>query len=273
MGRIINITNFNRYSGKYLRKNNKSIEDANGWTLWSSLLQRIPILAIRRMISDSNCPTEWVKGRNFQLAIENTLLTLKAWDAFRPIRIDNVREVLLNFVPQKLLSFQGLATKYRVKSAIKIPALSQKKYNKIIFRMADAVGYLSSVKTEVTPMLGSKIMNFLQPEFFPIWDTGWIKRALTIHNKKLDGTEWLDAEVLSEIKESKYPVSTKEYARYLALMFEDLYNTSQDDYDNLKTNFKNFSEIPAEVIDWFFFDIEPLIFERCLLGKYRDEIL
>ncbi len=44
--------------------------------------------------------------------------------------------------------------------------------------MADAVSRVEEAKDVDNPMLGSKILGFFFPDFFPIWDTAWVKPAL-----------------------------------------------------------------------------------------------
>jgi hypothetical protein len=97
-----------------------------------------------------------------------------------------------------------------------------RKYDRILVAMADAVGELSFLKGG-KPMLGSKIMHFLLPEFFPVWDTAWVGTALA--NEDLSAGhlgKWLPESVIDRLRALRRADPAIEYAKYVALMMREL---------------------------------------------------
>jgi len=72
MGEILNVTNLNKYIGRY--SNRKAIEDRTDWYIYDLIYTKIPILALRNQYDDEkNWPMVWGKDNFLAQAIELTL--------------------------------------------------------------------------------------------------------------------------------------------------------------------------------------------------------
>jgi len=258
MGDIINITNFNKYCGRYSSKKGNSPEDEIGWSVDGSLIEKFPILALRnRNHDDDNWPLTWKNNRNLPIAIDLVLSSLKAWQAFRPESAAQVSKRLSKHMPRILLRFQDKMKNMDIYKASDINKLSDKQYKKLIKIISETVCKISTFKSSKTPMLGSKVMHHFFPELFPVWDTAWIK------NKALK-KELFNLDCISSDFEN--PVE-REYGNYFEIMLNDLRNTSRKEINNIKKTYIRHSGIPKNIIDWHFYDLSPIIFEFCLLGR------
>lgn len=266
MGRIMNITNFNRYCGRFSRKANpKTAEVQLGWFIRDSLLEKFPVLALRRRDYDNRWPFCWKKGRNLNHAIDLALKTLKAWQAFRPKKSDGIVRDLTADLPSIIIALQRSVCSIGITKIHGMKKLGNSKYCDGIKLLATTVGEISAYKTDAFPMLGSKVMHFFFPELFPVWDTKWIKTTCLAKEKTTSG-DWLPQKVEKAL--GKFNPATLEYANYLALMLEELYDQSMKELKNLERAYIRYSEINDRVIKWHFGDITPLLFEVCLLGKH-----
>lgn len=273
MGQIVNIKNFNLYTGRYSRKsNNKTPEHQIGWYVYDSFLEKAPVQIIRRRNEDDDWPLSWKRGRNLDLAIDSTLKTLKAWSAFRPVKLDDIYEDIRGDIRNCMFKFQRKALELEIATCKDICDLEKKEYDEIISNMANNVAYLSSYKSETNPMLGSKILHFLYPEFFPVWDTVWIKNsALKYEDTSQDGLEdWLSEEVIKKLRKYEYSKSSIEYAKYLALMMKDIDSIKKGEIRNIEKALCRHAELDGKMVSWCFIDLVPIIFEFCLLGKHTS---
>ena len=268
MGQIVNIKNFNLYCGRYSQKANpKTPEKEIGWHIEDNILEKLPVLALRnKSIGEkSSPPLLWKKDRNLFHAIGLTLETLKGWQAFRPEESNKIIDKLKNALPKIVLRFQEDMHSYEVETLRDIMKLEQGDYDEVLQIVAKAVGKISAFKNDSTPMLGSKIMHFLYPEFFPVWDTAWIKNVcLKNENESLE--EWFSERVEKRLSDKQEAVA--EYMHYCALMLKDLDETGPRECNKIARALIGYSKIPNEVIYWHFYDISTLIFEFCLLGKH-----
>lgn len=257
MGEIINIGNFNKYSGRYSKKPHNSPEKEIGWYVYDSLIEKFPVLSLRnRNHDDANWPLTWKRNRNLPIAINLVLSSLKAWQAFRPESSRIIANRLSKQLPNILLSFQNKMKKICVKKVCEINKLPDNQFRKTIKTISYAVGEISSYKSSKTPMLGSKVMHHFFPELFPVWDTAWIK------NKALKKENYEVKYVSDDFED---PVD-REYGKYFEIMLNNLYETSRADYRNIEKAYIRHSEISKNIIDWHFYDLAPIIFEVCLLG-------
>lgn len=274
MGLILNIKNFNSYCGRYSRKaKSETPEKIIGWNIYDTLIEKLPILALRNRNPDEEYwPLSWERNRNFPIAIDLALNSLKAWQAFRPEKSNKIINTLKKDLPQIILKFQKNMRKHRVKNAWDIIIKGKDHYIKILIIMSKTIGSISSYKNDQNPMLGSKILHHFFPELFPIWDTFWIKNTalrnevLTPKNLK----RWLPHDAIEKL--NSYNEAATEYATYLALMFKDLNDTSDKEYKAIERAYIQHSEVDPQIIDWHFNDVAPLLFEVCLLGKHHDYI-
>lgn len=270
MGQILTIRNFNAYTGRYARSTNSRTPEAQiGWYLYDSVHEKLPILALRNREPDDEWPLVWTGGRNTRMAVEATLDSLKAWRAFRPHSARALRRPLSSAVPRVLASFQRKARAAKL-TCIRDVRKADRKYRRVLMAMADVVGKLSILKGS-EPMLGSKIMHFLLPEFFPVWDTAWVKRtALAYENisTKYLG-KWLPKSVTDRLLAREHARPAIQYARYVALMMRDLAETSRRDYRRIESAYVRHSEVDEDVVWWHLGDLAPILFEVCLLGKHN----
>ena len=266
MDRIITMTHLNTFIGRYsTKRHRRSVERTTGWDVEGNFLEKIPILALRNRDIENESPLSWRSDRNLRHAISLTLDRLKAWQAFRPLNSDKiVRKVKID-LPGIIKNLQRQLRKCYVGSLWDIMDLEQNKYNKVLILVAETVGNLSSYKSSPYPMLGSKIMHLFLPEFFPIWDTAWIKNRCLVSEPKTLET-WLPPKVVLHL--TSHSKASAEYGRYFALMLRDLEKTGVREFQKIAKALIRHSKIPQEVIDYHFFDISTIVFEFCLLGKH-----
>lgn len=284
MGGILNYANFRAFVTR--RGIRKSREEELNWLLREQIWQRLPVLALRnRQPADDDKKLwhlVWSRSANTRLAVVVTLETLRSWQAFRPGVPKKIIGRMSPRVADAVIGFQH-AVKTEGVSAITTVAWKARR-NKaalvedIVFAMADAVGRLSSLKKNKvsTPMLGSKVMNFMMPEFFPVWDTAVVKKALA----REDLTDaalgrWLSAKVVARLQETPHGGVGLTYARYVALMLRELEETPRNEYERIEKAYVEHAAGTSEadvddyrsVVDYHFETLAPLVFEVCLLGK------
>jgi hypothetical protein len=268
MSNIVSSKNFNAYCGRYSRRAKpKTPESKIGWYIEDNLLEKIPVLALRnRSMSEKNdSPLSWRRNRDLTQAIDLALNTLKAWQAFRPEKSQKIIEKLRSNLPQMIMKFEERIHRYNVSDVWSIMTLPQTNYNRVLEIISKIVGDISSYKTERYPMLGSKVMHLLFPEVFPVWDTAWIKNECLNDE---DGThpQWLPSEVVATLNNCNSAAA--EYASYFAIMLNDLDEVGKKAYKKVEKAFVTYSQIPKGVIFYHFYDISPIVFEFCLLGKH-----
>ena len=265
MGEVFSIRNFNLYVGRYSRTPRKRTpEQKIGWYLNAAVHERLPIQAIRNRESDTDWPAEWRGDRNTRIAIDTTLDSLKAWQVFRPKNGAVLAKRLAEATPSVLRTFQREAREANVSKISDLVSAPKATRLRLITAMSKAVGKLSALKSD-QPMLGSKVMNFLLPEFFPVWDTEWIKKTALV-NEDLDT---LPDYVDKALSNRPYSRPAKEYARYVTLMVSDLKRTDGSEYRSIEKAFVRSSEVDEDVVWWHFNDLAPILFEFCLLGKHN----
>jgi hypothetical protein len=266
MDRIITMTHLNTFIGRYSAKRHRqSVEQKTGWDVEGNFLEKIPILALRNRDMENESPLSWRSDRNLRHAITLTLDRLKAWQAFRPMNSDRVVRKVGMDLPGIIKKFQRQLIEFHVESLWDIMDLEQNRYNKVVILVAETVGNLSLYKSDLYPMLGSKIMHLFLPEFFPIWDTAWIKKRCLVNEYKNIETR-LSPELFLEL--NSHSKASVEYGRYFALMLQDLMKTGKSEYKKITNALIRYSRIPKEVIDYHFFDVSTIVFEFCLLGKH-----
>ena len=119
-------------------------------------------------------------------------------------------------------------------------------------------------------MLGSKVMNFLLPEFFPVWDTALVKAALAKEDTSDESLgKWFPETVRGRLSKLLHSEPSLRYGRYVALMLSELDDTPSKEYKSIRAAYVRHSEVPKAVVDWHFDDLAPILFEVCLLGKHN----
>jgi hypothetical protein len=238
-------------------------------------MERLPVLVFRVSNledEDTSWPLSWKCDRNLKLAIDLTLNMLKAWQAYRPETPIRIIKELKQELPDIILNFQKEMQNFNVRKARDIIRKRNCDSQEILRIISETVGEISSYKNKQNPMIGSKILNCFFPEIFPVWDTMWIKN-IALKNEKVNSVSlenWLPMKVINVLDKSGK--AALEYARYFALMLKELKNTSDREYKNITKVFVRSSEIDEEIIDNFYYDIGPFLFEFCFLGKHRESI-
>ncbi|MGH9749985.1 MAG: hypothetical protein ACRD6R_08695 [Candidatus Polarisedimenticolia bacterium] len=271
MGEIFSIRNFNLYVGRYSRRPRRRTPEAEtGWYLDSAVHEKLPIQALRNREIGDKWPPAWRAGRNARIAVAATLDSLKAWQAFRPHSAKTLLPRLSRAIPRVLASFQRQAVAADVTCIQDVLKIDPHTRTRILLAMADAVGRLSILKGD-QPMLGSKIMHFLLPEFFPVWDTAWIKRTALANENVADASlrRWMSDAAINKLSDRPYAKPAIEYARYVALMMKDLAHTKRRDYHRIQEAYVRRSDVDEDVVWWHFYDLAPTLFEVCLLGKHN----
>ncbi len=255
MGEILSLHNLESY---------RTGKNQPGWPIPELLYQKIPVLAYRNYFcnDDKGWPLSWDKGR-VEVALTLTVSILKAWQAFRPVGSPQILERLATTCPAVVMDLQEHLQNCEISNLDS----SSNECSHIIIAMSCAASRVSEAKPikSPNPMLGSKVLAFFFPDFFPVWDTAWIKR------RALSG---LQSEALPPAvgRELKQDPAASEYARYLWLMINDAWLTSHRDYEQLRSNClrecrrKGYYK-PEEVLEEFYADLTPLLFEVCLLGR------
>ena len=266
MDRIITMTHLNAFIGRYsIKRHRRSVERKTGWDVEGNFLEKIPILALRNRDMENESPLSWRSDRNLRHAVSLALGRLMAWQAFRPANANKLARKIETDLPGLIMKFQEQLRECHVESLWDIMDLEQNKYSKILILGAETVANLSSYKSDLYPMLGSKIMHLFLPEFFPIWDTAWIKNRCLVNEPKNLET-WLPHEVALRL--NSHSKASAEYGWYFALMLRDLNKTGVRGFQKIAKALIRHSKIPKEVIAYHFFDISTIVFEFCLLGKH-----
>ena len=274
MGKILNIKNLNSYCGRFSRKpKKKTTEKIIGWYLYSVLMERLPVLVLRASNledDDTSWPFSWKNDRYLRLAIDLTLNMLKAWQAYRPEEAKYIIKELKEDLPEIILNFQKEVQKFNIKGARDIIRKKKRDSQKILRIISKTVGEISLYKNKQNPMMGSKILNCFFPEIFPVWDTMWIKNV-ALKKEYLDSASlenWFSPKVISILNNN----AALEYARFFALMLEELDNTPYKEFKNIEKAFIHHSKVDEKVVYEFYDDIGSFLFEFCLLGKHSKSI-
>ena len=218
MGKILNLANLQSYgTGK----------NQPGWPIPELLYQKLPVLAYRNYFcsDDTYWPLCWDKGR-VEVALSLTASILKAWQAFRPAGSPQVLGRLVVSFPSIVMRLQPRLRNLEISNLDP----KSKRCSDVIIAMSLATSQVSKAKPikNPNPMLGSKILAFFFPDFFPIWDTAWIKQ------KGLSGqrSKPLPGAVDKTLEGDP---AALEYARYLWMMINDAWRTSNGEYEHLRS--------------------------------------
>lgn len=254
MGKILNARNFNSYVS-WCKK---------PWPAYDLIYDKIPTLALRNQNKDGI----WKRNRCLDLAIDGTLNILIRWQAYRPEKEADRKKIIrelrrkLPSIILKLQIFLDNCSIYSVKELIKF-----RDQDALALEVGSAVEKISSYKNRNTPMMASKILHFFFPELFPVWDNAWIK------NKGLSREESSLPKPTDQKLGTSCP-ATLEYFGYLRSMVKERSQMSEQEYDRLEKTCiqraKNNNEsIKRDVVEEFFWDLTPILFEICLIGGSR----
>jgi hypothetical protein len=249
-------------TGKNADRYCSTTQNRTEWYVYDMIAIPMTILGLRNLNSDRsiknpNWVLSWKSDANLRRAIDLVFLFLKGWQAFRT-SVPNDRKLrrLKTRLPTILLRFQAQMKNEKLFS---IAEANLRHQGRVVRAMAEAVNEISKYKTEENPMLASKILHFFFPEFFPIWDTVWIKRKCLRRLAK-DGGYPVIGRDLSDLNRAG-----QEYARYVRLMLNDI--ACHPAGQRIRGTFLHNADIDTKVIDWHYHDLTPTFFEMCLLGK------
>jgi len=255
-------------------------EDKTGWDVYSLLFGPIPILAHRNDNSynetqDWHSTFSWRKS-NIRRPLSDILQLLRDYGALRHPKTGRGR-LLRSRLHAKLGPTVERFT--RQVNALNIRRIrdvnpDDNKYPELITAMALAVEEVGHLKSQRTvPMLGSKALHFVLPEFFPVWDTARINKECLSH----ENMAVLKQQIM-EITEELSSDCTKTYAAYIHLMVTELSKLSEAQYLRIEKACiaravgGRYASWAKQVLDWHYDDMSSIVFEICLLGKHRRHI-
>jgi hypothetical protein len=264
--RILTSTNFHSYVSCAQPKGQPE------WLVQNLLYEKVPILAFRNYLNDysgDEWPLCWEEAHIIP-ALRMTAEILKPWQAFRSNRPVSAEEVLGKLepdFPKTVRDVQKTLGPLRCISDLTEGSVTSHDYNEVLLGMADAVSRVARAKQVDNPMLGSKILGFFFPDFFPIWDTKWIKPALD-SAYAIRGWPEFPKEIEKELPQGQAGL---DYARYLHLLVQDASNSTDAEYAIMKAECVKACQNdgyhkPEHVLDEFYYDLTPMFFEVCLLG-------
>jgi hypothetical protein len=244
-----------------------------GWTVDDLFFIRFPVLAVRNYFNVNATPRNWTltwgTDANMRMAFRIAGSILGQWQAFRPkpptrllSRLEASFPKIIGRFQRKMLNGSNLKQLSDVKHG-------GQKCNAVLIEMGLAIAAIAHHKKVPNPMLGSKLLNFFFPEFFPVWDTGWIKKRALKHYKALH----LPKDVQMRLAQSSQSEAALDYAKYVYLMLTDLWRTKPSELRKLRRACFRYCEgegywEPQVMIDGNYLDITPLLYEMCLLGKH-----
>jgi len=242
------------------------------WPVQDLLFLKVPILAFRNYLNDytdDQWPLCWQEERIIP-ALRMTAEILKPWQAFRsnrPVSTEEVLEKLEPIFPKIVLDVQDTLAACSLLCITDLVPTSND-YNKVLRSMALAVARVAEAKQVDNPMLGSKILGFFFPDFFPIWDTAWVKPALK-DASEMPGWPALPKEIEEEFSKSGAGL---DYARYVHLLAQDASTSTNPEYTMMRTECVKKCQDegyhkPEHVLDEFYYDLTPMLFEVCLMGR------
>lgn len=267
MGDILNVKNLTAY----IRKSN--IGAGPAWPVSDLLYIRLPVLAVRNYFNEiaprDNWTLTWKRGSDMRMAFRMAGAILGQWQAFRPHPPARLLRRLEEKFPTVVLRFQR-----RILSRTTVKGISAVKHggeecNALLIEMGKAIADISQQKGVSNPMLGSKLLSFFFPEFFPVWDTAWVKKRAMKHYNDIS----LPEDVQKQLQCLTHSEAAVEYANYVYLMLTDLWCTKPSELMKLRrVCYQECKKMgyykPEVVIDDNYLDITPLLFEMCLLGKH-----
>ncbi len=271
MGTILNVTNLQSYASTRYR------DDLPGWPVADMLHVKLPVLAYRDYVAsydEKEWPFCWNSKRHTTAALRLTVTMLMSWQATR--RRGGAALILKRLEPRFPTIVRHLQTVLRRHSNTWLEsddgvAPHTKAHLDTVRAMATAVGDIAEiVKTKsksptVNPMLGSKVLSFFFPDFFPIWDTAWLSKALAAPLR-----ESTDQGAAVTMADGLRSPAARNYAKYVNLMIVDAWDTSVDEYRQLEREcvrlcIRDGYEGAKRVLDQFY--ALPVLFEACLLGR------
>lgn len=271
MGGIFKLRHINNYS-----------ERRTNWDLYSILCDPLPVLALRNLndYRENGRPHStltWLdkskkktnNKKRFSQATELTCSCVQLWRGTRGVKFAPLLRRCQKKLPGIVRAFIARTKKLKIQRISDVLP-GDNRYPKILLAVAETVDKVAKLKGPDNQMFGSKILHFLIPEFFPVWDNEFIdKKCLS---KEFASTS--TPKLSQEIKASLTSRAGTDYAAYVNLMLTDLSKIKPRAYSLLEKRFLERVLGPSEygyvrrLADWHYDDLAPTIYEICLLGKW-----
>ncbi len=255
---VINMTNLKKY-----------LQNEKSWPPEGLLTIELPIAYLRYPLG------KWEDDSCLEKAIELTVEKLKSWQAFRSSvkgRAEETEEQVIEKLPGIVLDFQRKLETLVEPESFPIETNdinsieSQDVYNKTIEFLVETVYQISLLKgnEDTNPMLGSKVLHFLFPELFPVWDNAVIAKLLKEKCSKRLG-DWYPEKLQKNIR--KYGYNWECYGWYLTAMFKD--TSESENIESIAELYVKKSSIPDRLVSEVLPDLSTFLMEACLIGtKY-----
>jgi hypothetical protein len=264
--KIITPTNSRAYS-----------EQKTGWEVYSLFFEPLPLLAMRnnndkhdkyKPKTDWHSTFSWRNDANLGNAVHLTLSLLQKWGAFRGLtkkeRLSLIKTALSRIPPiVESLSYKLWGLNVRRIDDIR-PGSS--KYVPFLTTLARAVGKVSALKgnRHPNPMFGSKVLHFLIPEFFPVWDNAIIDQRCLATLEQQSSPD--------SIRKKLQGSAEQAYADYLHLFLTEMDSITVAEYRKAEKACLDRIDPQArgavsEIINYHYDDVSTIVFEICLMGK------
>lgn len=253
-------------------------ERKTGWDVYSLFMDPLPLLVMRNNNDkhekydpkqDWHSTLSWKNNANLKNAVDLTLSLLQKWGALRRLTTSQRSRVKREAVDRVPAIVESLSYKLWDMDVRRISDIrpSSSKYLALVQALARTVEKISELKGNArpNPMFGSKILHFLMPEFFPVWDTEIISKKCLANLESYSCPAALDGKF-------KGPAG-EEYAAYLHLFMTELNEVTNGEYlaaeeACLKRIDPEARGTIHEIVTYHYDDVSPTVFEVCLMGKY-----
>lgn len=271
------MTQMNIFSEKHVEE---YPEDKTGWDVYSLLFGSIPILAHRNgngynEKQDWHSTFSWTRN-NIRRPLPDILQLLRDYGALRHPKEGKERQLRSKLQAKLGPTVERFTRQVNALNIRRIRDVKpyHNKYPELITAMARAVEEVGHLKSQRTvPMLGSKALHFVLPEFFPVWDTARIYKECLPHENMAD----LKQQIMDITEELSSDCATT-YAAYVHLMVTELSKLSAAQYLRIEKACiaravgSHYASRAKQVLDWHYDDMSSIVFEICLLGKHRRHI-
>lgn len=252
-------------------------EQKTGWEVYSLFLEPLPLLAMRNNNEkhhkynpkhDWHSTFSWRNDANLANAVQLTLSLLQKWGAFRGLttkeRIRLKKTAALRIPPiVESLSYKLWSLNVRRIDDIRP---GSRHYVPLITTLARAVGKVSALKgnSHPNPMFGSKVLHFLIPEFFPVWDNAIIDQRCLATLEQQDCPE--------PIRKKLQGPAEQQYGDYLHLFLTEMDKSTYAEYRKAEKACLDRVDPQArrtvkEIIGYHYDDVSTIVFEICLMGQ------
>lgn len=251
-------------------------ERKTGWQVYSLFFEPLPLLAMRNnndehdkysSKNDWHSTFSWRNDANLASAVQLALSLLQKWGAFRGLTTKERSRLMRTAVSDIPAIVESLSYKLWNLDIRRIDDIrpGAKHYARLITTLARAVGKVSALKgnSHPNPMFGSKVLHFLIPEFFPVWDNAIIDQRCLATLEQQSCPEAIRKKLRGSVEQ--------QYADYLHLFLTEMDSITQADYRHaekacLDRIDPHARQTVKEIIQYHYDDVSPIVFEICLMG-------